>query len=90
MVRVKLFVCFGELSTTPSVPSIPVLVVPNTLIPRPTHPTPLPLLRKSLRIRLAHQTLEKNMGEVVNVLVAFAVIIFLFRWATSGMVPGFM
>lgn len=25
------------------------------------------------------------MGEVVNVLVAFAVIIFLFRWVTSGM-----
>ena len=24
------------------------------------------------------------MGEVVNVLVAFAVIIFLFRWVTSG------
>jgi hypothetical protein len=25
------------------------------------------------------------MGEVVNVLVAFAVIVFIFRWATSGM-----
>ncbi|KXN85653.1 Coupling of ubiquitin conjugation to ER degradation protein 1 [Leucoagaricus sp. SymC.cos] len=28
------------------------------------------------------------MGELVNVLVAFAVIIFLFRWATSGNTPG--
>ena len=25
------------------------------------------------------------MGEVVNVLVAFAVIVFVFKWATSGM-----
>jgi hypothetical protein len=39
----------------------------------------------SLILDSAHTTTEpSSMGEVVNVLVAFAVIIFIFRWATSS------
>lgn len=35
------------------------------------------------------KTYKKYMGEVVNVLVAFAVIVFIFRWATSSMSTPF-
>jgi hypothetical protein len=39
-------------------------------------------------IPLPHRQTQRAdvlMGEVVNVLVAFAVIVFIFRWVTSGM-----
>lgn len=43
----------------------------------PPHPTFL--------FALYHSFKRANMGEVVNVIVAFAVIVFIFRWVTSGM-----
>ena len=45
---------------------------------------PPPLTHRTTHRAATYQLSRRAMGEVVNVLVAFAVIVFIVRWATSG------